>query len=94
LLIPEGITDRLTPAQLGAVLAHLWWIRSRLLEERERACDEEVLLLGSEPQVYAEGILNIYRLYAESPLVCYPESRGRISVNALRQSWTTALQED
>ena len=33
----------------------VWWIGARLVEERERACDEEVLILGSEPQVYAEG---------------------------------------
>jgi bla regulator protein blaR1 len=32
----------------------IWWIGARLVEERERACDEEVLALGSEPRVYAE----------------------------------------
>jgi len=40
------------------------------MEERERACDEEVLLLGSEPEVYAQGILKICQLYLESPLPC------------------------
>ena len=35
----------------------VWWISARLMEERERACDEGVLELGSEPQVYAESIL-------------------------------------
>ena len=48
----------------------VWWVGARLMEERERACDEEVLLLGSEPQVYAEGILRICELYLESPLAC------------------------
>ncbi|SPE38197.1 hypothetical protein SBA3_280019 [Candidatus Sulfopaludibacter sp. SbA3] len=48
----------------------VWWIGKRMVEERERACDEEVLRLGSEPRVYAEGILNICKLYAESPLAC------------------------
>ena len=48
----------------------VWWIGTRLVEERERACDEEVLLLGSEPEVYAAGILNVCRLYVESPLAC------------------------
>jgi bla regulator protein blaR1 len=48
----------------------VWWIGARLVEERERACDEEVLRLGSEPLVYAEGILNVCKLYVESPLVC------------------------
>jgi len=48
----------------------VWWIGKRMVVERERACDEEVLLLGSDPQVYAEGILNVCKLYVESPLVC------------------------
>jgi uncharacterized protein (TIGR03435 family) len=98
LLLPEGIFDRLTPAQLEAVVAHelchvryrdnliaamhmfvetvfwfyplVWWIGKRMVEERERACDEEVLRMGSEPRVYAEGILNICKLYVESPVAC------------------------
>ncbi len=48
----------------------VWWIGMRLLEERERACDEEVLRLGNEPEIYAESILRTCRLYVESPLVC------------------------
>jgi uncharacterized protein (TIGR03435 family) len=48
----------------------VWWVGKRMVEERERACDEEVLQLGSEPQVYAEGILNICKIYVESPLAC------------------------
>ncbi len=48
----------------------VWWIGARLVAERERACDEEVLRGGSEPQVYAEGILNICKIYLESPLRC------------------------
>jgi bla regulator protein blaR1 len=47
----------------------VWWIRERLVEERERACDEEVVKL-SDPQEYAEGILNVCKFYLESPLVC------------------------
>ena len=98
MLLPEGILNRLTPAQLKCVIAHemshvyhrdnliasihmfvetalwfhplVWWIGRRMVEERERACDEEVLRLGSEPRAYAEGILEICRLYMESPLVC------------------------
>jgi bla regulator protein blaR1 len=35
----------------------VWWLGARLLEERERACDEEVLRLGNPPWVYAESIL-------------------------------------
>jgi bla regulator protein BlaR1 len=48
----------------------VWWIGARLVEERERACDEEVLRLGSEPQVYAESILKTCEFYLESPLAC------------------------
>jgi bla regulator protein BlaR1 len=48
----------------------VWWISARLVEERERACDEEVLRLGSSPHVYAEGILNVCKSYLESPLRC------------------------
>jgi bla regulator protein blaR1 len=98
LLLPEGITERLAPAQLEAILAHelchvrrrdnltavihlvaetvfwffplLLWMRARLVEARERACDEDVLRLGTEPQVYAEGILKVCEFYLESPVVC------------------------
>ena len=48
----------------------VWWIGARLVEERERACDEAVLSLGSEPHDYAEGILTVCRSYLESPLAC------------------------
>ena len=48
----------------------VWWMGTRLVAERERACDEEVLRLGSEPNVYAESILKVCELYLESPLVC------------------------
>jgi bla regulator protein BlaR1 len=48
----------------------VWWIGARLVEERKRACDEAVLSRGSEPHVYAEGILNVCKSYLESPLRC------------------------
>ena len=48
----------------------VWWVGARLVEERERACDEEVLSLGNAPEVYAEGILRICELYLKSPLPC------------------------
>ena len=101
LLLPDGITGHLTPAELDAILAHelchirrrdnlaaalhmavealfwfhpmVWWLGGRLMEERERACDEEVLRSGSEPAVYAEGILKICERYAASP---FPFSAG------------------
>jgi uncharacterized protein (TIGR03435 family) len=48
----------------------LWWIGARLVDERERACDEDVLRLGSEPDVYAESILRTCKFFLESPLAC------------------------
>jgi len=48
----------------------VWWLGARLLTERERACDEEVLRLGSEPETYAEGILRVCKLCLASPLPC------------------------
>jgi bla regulator protein blaR1 len=98
LILPEGITDRLTPAHLKSVIAHelchvqrkdnltaaihmavetifwfhpfVWWIQTRLVSERERACDEAVVNAANNPQIYAEAILNVCRLYIESPLRC------------------------
>jgi bla regulator protein BlaR1 len=98
LVLPEGISERLTPAQFESVLAHelchvrrrdnlaatvhmlvealfwfhplLRWIEARLVEERERACDEEVLQTTTDPQDYAEGIVEVCKLYLKSPLVC------------------------
>jgi uncharacterized protein (TIGR03435 family) len=98
LLLPEGITERLAPAHVEAIVAHelchirrrdnlaaalhmaveaifwfhplVWWIGARLVEERERACDEEVLRRGSLPDVYAESILKTCQFYLESPVAC------------------------
>jgi uncharacterized protein (TIGR03435 family) len=46
----------------------VWWIGARLIEERERACDEAVLTHGNDPRDYAGGILNVCKSYLESPL--------------------------
>ena len=48
----------------------VWWLGTRLVEEREHACDEEVLQLGGEPHVYAESILKTCQFCLESPLAC------------------------
>ena len=48
----------------------VWWMGARLLQERERACDEEVLESGSDRQVYAESILKICEFCIASPLAC------------------------
>lgn len=48
----------------------VWWIGKRMIEERELACDEEVVRLGNEARAYAEGILSVCQFYLESPLAC------------------------
>ena len=48
----------------------VWWLGARLVEERERACDEQVVLLSGEPQAYAESILKVCEFYVASPLTC------------------------
>ena len=97
-LLPERIVERLTPAQLSALLAHerchirchdnlaaaihmaveaffwfhpaVWWIEARLVDERERACDEAVLRSGHQPSDYAEGILEVCRQSVGFQLAC------------------------
>jgi bla regulator protein blaR1 len=48
----------------------VWWLGARLVDERERACDEAVLELGSERRVYAESILKTCEFSLGSPLPC------------------------
>ena len=48
----------------------VWWLGTRLIAERENACDEAVLASGSDPKIYAESILKICRIYIQSPLTC------------------------
>jgi uncharacterized protein (TIGR03435 family) len=49
----------------------VWWLGARLVEERERACDEEVVAMGGERQVYAESILKVCEFcVVGSPLAC------------------------
>jgi bla regulator protein blaR1 len=113
LMVPEGVADRLTPAQWRAILAHelchvdrrdnltaalhmaveaifwfhplVWWIGKRLMEERERACDEEVVRLGGDPQAYGEAILGVCKFYLESPLVCVAGVTGADLKRRLRE---------
>ena len=46
----------------------VWWIAARLIDERERACDEHVLARGGSPRTYAESILKTCRICVTSPL--------------------------
>ena len=54
----------------------VWWLGKRMMQERERACDEEVLRRTGDPEMYAEGILNVCRFYVESPLACVAGTTG------------------
>jgi len=54
----------------------VWWIGLRLVEERERACDEEVLRTAADPQNYAEGIVAVCRYFLQSPLLCVSGATG------------------
>jgi bla regulator protein blaR1 len=48
----------------------VWWMGTRLIDERERACDEQVLELGARREVYAESILKVCEFCVGSPLAC------------------------
>jgi uncharacterized protein (TIGR03435 family) len=48
----------------------VWWLGRRFADDRERACDDEVIRLGVEPSTYAEGLLNTCRFCLEAPLAC------------------------
>ena len=48
----------------------VWWLGGRLIEERELACDEEVVEFGSSRRVYAESILKICEFCTSPPLAC------------------------
>jgi bla regulator protein blaR1 len=48
----------------------VWLIGARLMDERERACDEAVLTTVAEPRRYAETIVQACRVFVESPLAC------------------------
>jgi bla regulator protein blaR1 len=47
----------------------VWFIGARLVDERERACDEHVVARGGSPATYAESILKTCQLCLASPIV-------------------------
>jgi tetratricopeptide (TPR) repeat protein/beta-lactamase regulating signal transducer with metallopeptidase domain len=60
----------------------VWWTGSRLVFERERACDESVLRSGKNPLAYAKGILKVCEYHLRAPLVCVS---GIIGANLKRR---------
>ena len=54
----------------------VWWIGGRLVQERERACDEAVVRAGHDRAVYAESLLACCRLFLQSPLRCVAGASG------------------
>ena len=48
----------------------VWWVGARLMGKRERACDEAVLALCPQPDVYAESILKVCAFCVETPIHC------------------------
>jgi beta-lactamase regulating signal transducer with metallopeptidase domain len=68
--------DNLTAAIHMVAEAVFWFyplvrlIKARLVDEQERACDEEVLRLGGDPEDYAKSILKICECYLTSPSMC------------------------
>ena len=48
----------------------VWWLGARLVAERERACDEQVLEVCPRPAIYAQSILKVCEFCVESPLPC------------------------
>ena len=54
----------------------VWWIGARLIEERERACDETVVRSGHDPAAYARALVECCRLYLQSPLPCVAGASG------------------
>lgn len=94
--LPATISERLTDAELEAVMLHelthvarrdnlishfqmlvcclfwfhplVWLAGRKLLEERERACDEAVMRLTGESEIYAASILKVLRFCLHSPV--------------------------
>jgi len=48
----------------------VWWLGTRLIDEREAACDDEVLKTNNEAAMYAQSILKVCKLYLGSSLTC------------------------
>jgi TonB family protein len=71
----------------------VWWLGARLVEEREMACDEEVLQLGNPPSIYAESILKTCEFCVGSPLTCISGVTGAELKKRIVRIMTPAMGE-
>ena len=58
------------------------------MAERERDCDEAVLMQGSQPGDYARGIVQVCEAYVESPLACASGISGADLKKRIREIMT------
>ncbi len=70
----------------------VWWMGARMVEERERACDEAVVEMGSRPGIYAESLLKAVRFCVESPLACVAGITGADLNRRVRSIMTLRLE--
>ena len=63
----------------------VWWLETRLVKEREAACDEEVLQMCGQARAYAESILQVCEFCVESPLPCMSGVTGADLKKRVRQ---------
>ena len=70
----------------------VWWLGRRLMNERERACDEAVLDAGNDPRVFVQGILNVCRFTIQAPQASASALSGanlRIRIETILANRTT-----
>jgi bla regulator protein blaR1 len=70
----------------------VWWMEARMVEERERACDEAVVQLSGRPETYAESLLKVCRFCVESPLTCVSGITGADLSRRVRSIMTLRLE--
>jgi bla regulator protein BlaR1 len=71
----------------------VWWMGRRMVEERERACDEAVVRLGNGPAIYAEGLLKACRFSVESSLACVAGVTGSDLNKRIRSIMKPRIEE-
>lgn len=48
----------------------VWWIGKQLVAEREKACDEDVVESGRDPEIYVQSLFKVCKHYTPSLLTC------------------------